>query len=546
MHDPAAAKVLASKMNPQIAVAADNLDGIYKTYFREQGFVDDDVDDFWRAMQSLREKNGDFLAHGQTRKMSKIEKSMEVELRTGEIMMDDREWDFAAIAERLIRTHSKQKHVGPAWNVVKAEFDALDASGTAPVELMGMFEKYMGQVKHAPDHFQITMARAMNQMTQKITGKSLPPGEMRSPVEAFLTTNYFVNMAWNTGTALRNYMQPVMTVYPILGKTHFGAGYGEAWKAFNSKELMERYAKLGVISRDVEPMAAAAIRQEMGAAGTRITGGGKFQDMKREFTDMGWTAFRSAENSNRIMSYKAMLDSAKEHGKKFMAREISWNQFHEASRLDFLDTLNGPIGIQIRDLMHAGKLEKAAHIMALRFTEKTQFIYRRGNTPLIMQSTVGRLLGQYGTWPSWYTSYMGDMVFQGSRKNRLKSVSRWVGANAAIMGVGSQVFGVDTARWAFFSPMGYAGGPIKDLAVNSAAALSSPGTVTPKSWGLPTSEDPVTVLNASRAKEGYKQFTPLVPWGGMRNMKLSYEALLDEDWATAAKRFAGFSPLKEE
>jgi hypothetical protein len=546
MHDPAAAKTLAEQMDPSVATAADELMGIYQRYFIQQDLTPDDINDFWKAIGALRQLDGDYLALKTSgAKIPKILTSLEQEFRTGEIMLDAREWDFYAIGERMIRAHAKQRHLAPAWNNVKVEFDALEAEGVVSSEALEIFSHYMNQVRYVPDGWQISMGRAMSQISERITGRKLPPSEIFNPVQAFLSTNYYVNMAFNTGVALRNFMQPWITTYPILGEKYSFSGYRTAVNAMFDEATTLKYARLGVITRDVEPMAANAIRENMAAQTTRIRGGGAAWDIHNAVKDFGWRGFRAAENTNRIMSYQGMVDRSTDWGKRFLKNEINWNQFWEGSRLDSMDTLNGPLTAQMRALMEAGNLEKTAHLMGLQFTRKTQFMYRRGNTPYVMQGTVGRLFGQYGTWPSWYTSYMGDMAFQGTVSNRIKTSSRWIAANAAIMGGASEVFGVDMAHWAFFSPMGYTGGPVTQIATQAIAAASSPGTITPESWGLPKSTDPVKQMQATRLLQAWQQITPGVPWAGARNVRDAVERFQEEDYATAAKRFMGFQPVEE-
>ena len=127
------------------------------------------------------------------------------------------------------------------------------------------------------------------------------------------------------------------------------------------------------------------------------------------------------------------------------------------------------------------------------------------------------------------------MFFQGSRKNKFKSVSRWIGVNSAFMIGGAEILGIDMARWSFFSPMGYTGGPFVDLAQQGAAKIAV----------MAGSTDAVDQLNAGRLSQAYQQVTPVVPWAGLRAMWRTVDALQDEDWKTAAKRFAGFQPVEE-
>jgi hypothetical protein len=535
LTDPRSAAELEAKLDPQVVVAADNLHGIYNRYFNAQGMTKEDVDGFLKALPKIRERDGDYLSYHSAERVPKIMASMEDAFKTGEIMLDAREWDFQVIGERLIRAHARQTHLGPAWNLVKAQVDAFHSEGVASEDLFKHFYSYMDEVRYAPDHWQIAMGRTFNKVTEQLLGKKLGPSESFDAVHAFLSTNYYANMAWNTGVALRNFMQPLVTSYPILGERFTWEGYEAAVSAFRGVDRMDRYAKLGVITRDAEPLQASAIRDSMAAGGSKTVGGDRLRDGFNWFRNQGFNWFRSAENTNKIMSYQGMANRATHFGEQFLKGDISWSQFHELSRLDSMDGIAGPISKQIQQLMQGGDVEKASHLMGLQFMRNTQFVYRRGNTPYIMQGTVGHLLGQYGTWPAWYASYMGKMVFQGSFKNRATQLARWTAANSAIVYGAKEVFGVDMARWSFFSPLGYTGGPFVEIGKEAAAAAQVAAGST----------DPVDRIQATRLKNGYTQVVPFVPWGGLRNMNEARKAVLNDDWKTATKRFLGFTPVKE-
>jgi hypothetical protein len=535
LNDPKSAAALQAKLPKQVVEAANQLEGVYQRYFSAQGFAKEDIEDFFKTFRSIRERDGDYKSFGMQARIPKIMKNLSQEFKTGEIMLDAREWDFYAIGERLIRADARIRHLGPSWNLIKAQRDGFEADGTVSRELLNYFDTYVDQVRHAPDHWQMAFGRFTNKVTSRLLGKTLPPDQIPDVVPLFLSTNYYANMAWNTGTAIRNFMQPLITSYPILGEQFTWSGYKAAIRAGRNSKDLERYAKLGVITREVEPLQASAIREAM--SHSRAPGGSDAAKFWEKFQEAGWFMFRSAENTNRIMSYQGMVDRATHYGNQFVKGKISWDQFHKLSKLDHMDPTDGPISQQIRNLIQGGgDVEQGAHLMGLQFTRHTQFVYRRGNNPYVMQGTVGRLFGQYGTWPAWYASYMGNLVFRGSMPNRVTALGRWSAANAAVLYAGSEVFGVEMSRQAFFAPLGYTGGPFVELGQQALAA----------SQVAAGSTDPIDKINAGRLVNGYQQVVPFVPWGAMRNGKGAWDAAVNDDWKTASKRFLGFQPVEGE
>jgi len=534
-HNPQAALELEKKMHPQIAEAATQLKGVYQRYWNSQGLSNEEIDAFLKVSPFIREHDGDYLAFKSEygSRIPKMMYTLEDAFKTGEIMLDSREWDFQKIATTLITTDARQRKLAPAWNMVKSQMDFFARDRIVPGDVLNIFHGYMDEVRYVPDTLQIALARSFNKVTQKLVGKELTTENSFSVVPAFLEMNYYSNMAWNTGTAIRNFMQPWMTTYPIMGEKWAWKGYETAAKAMRDPKILDYYAKLGVITRDVEPMAASSIRGAMRKAGA--AGGRPGHEPLDWMRDHAWTMFRSAENVNRIMSYDAMVQRAGHYGKMFASGKIKFKDFHELSKLDWMDDLDGPITLQVRAMMEGGQAEKAIHLMGLQFVRKTQFVYRRGNAPYAMMGTMGHLLGQYGTWPAWYASYMSDMFFRGSAKNRIAALTRWTGANAAVMVGGSQVFGVEMGNWAFFSPFGYTGGPVVDIARN----LKSGADV------MMGSQDPVDRIQAARLRHAYTQVIPGVPWRGAIQTKEAFDAILQSDWKTATKRFLGFQPTEE-
>jgi hypothetical protein len=536
LHDPEAAKELEAQFDPQVAVAADQLMGAYQRYFQANGATTDDIRQFWMAATKLRAKDGDYLAFRSTQRIPKIMESMDEAFRTGEIMLDDREYDFQVIAETLFRAHARAKHLAPTWNGVKKIVDSISSEGILPMEHINYFHNYMKEVRYVPDEWQSSMGRFMNKVNDQVLKGHAPEWFKNGDLaRMMLSQNYYMNMAWNTGTAIRNFLQPLTTVYPLVGEKHFAGALVTATKAVIHGDL-EKYVQLGVISLDHEPAANRAIRDAMAASTGRVSGGNKLLDFNNWIKESGWKWFRSSESFNRILAYEAVKEKALESGEKFMARSLNFDEFWEASRLDYFDKRDGPITNEMRRLLvDKGDLAQVAHIMGKHGVRDTQFMYRKGNQPQIMQGTIARVLGQYGTWPAWYASYLSKVATNGTTQNRLTHGARWIAANAAVMTAATEVFGVDMAKWGFFSPLGYNGGPFFELAGNLKSGLDV-------AMG---SKDPVDRIQAGRLKLAYQQAVPFVPWAAGRNFHDAAQALLDDDWKTASKRFLGFQPTEE-
>jgi hypothetical protein len=364
--------------------------------------------------------------------------------------------------------------------------------------------------------------------------------------------NYQANLAWNPGAVLRQFMQPMQTVVPDMGLGSTMKAMKKSIGWYKSEELQKYYEARGVVTRDVMHERFREIDEAM----RRLQPGGTLgaaKDLMDFLRTKGTTAFKKADDFNRIVAYEAQVEHAKKPAADFMAKKIGWVDFVERSKLDRLDAVDGPFTQVIKDYMTAGNVEGALHEMGFKFMRDTQFIYTRGNNPYVLQSTVGRFLGQYGTWPAQYGEYLRNMFIRGSRANRLKALGRWTAVNGALVAGASQVFGVEMGKWSFFSPMGYTGGPFLEMAqqASSASSLVMSGQVdvgkSMEKWNLAASKDadPVDRLQASRLRDNlYKQTVPL-PWGQLRRTIESFEMMWNADYAEAAKRFMSLPSTRE-
>jgi hypothetical protein len=240
--------------------------------------------------------------------------------------------------------------------------------------------------------------------------------------------------------------------------------------------------------------------------------------------------------------------------KDFLAKKTSWVEFFERSKLDRLDDPNGPFTDVVKKLLAEGRGEQAIHEMAFKFMNDTAFVYTRGHNPYFMSSTVGRFLGQYGTWPMQYMEYMRNMYKRGSQKNKMTAFARWLGVNGATVAVASQVMGVNASKWSFFSPFSYQGGPMLELGQQGLAAggLIAQGQVdVGKSWEKTKENWVPTVVGSKEAdlldKLQAQRFGPNLPrqvipfpWGQARRTMEAAELMWNADVAEATKKFLGF------
>jgi len=520
---------------------ADLADMIFTRYGKwlveEAKYTPEEVEKYFAELPDLRTHQGDVKKFFTTRRgISAPMRHSQLMLENGSITYDQREWDPLKVVDRLSIAIANEKHLAPIMKMVGDQIKNLEKeAGVSFPPLLGIsFNQYLSQVKHTPDALQIGLARVWGRAIDKLPfglKQRLNLHENLDIAQRFAAVNYFANMAWNPGFVMRNYLQSLLPVATV-GFEDGARGLKIGMKFLRDKALQEHYIENGIITRDIGSQVA---REQLdGLSDLQFSGPtGKFFSWMREH---GQSWFKTSENFNRVASYEMGRGRAERFGQQYIDGKISWADFIEKSKVDMRDAKDGPFLKMLREQLDQGRLGDAAHRAGMELMYSTQFMYSRGNVPYMMQSTTGRLLGQYGTWPAWFTEHMRGTMLRGSPMNRVKTLSRFVAINAAIYEAGTEVFGVDTGKWTFFSPLGYQGGPLLQIGLHGMAAVQD--LVTP---GAP---DTVQAIQAARLKQDYTQFTP-VPWSAVRGIARAADDLGNADVKTAIKHILGFRPVNE-
>jgi hypothetical protein len=115
-------------------------------------------------------------------------------------------------------------------------------------------------------------------------------------------------------------------------------------------------------------------------------------------------------------------------------------------------------------------IKEVADEFGKAFMNRTQFGDTQGQ---ILQTGMGRLFGQYGSWPMSYLDFSRQLVAR-AFDNPVKGVpalASWMAINYGAF-EGAQSLGIDAGKWLFFSPAAYSGSPVADFVKDVALAPS--------------------------------------------------------------------------
>ena len=467
---------------------------------------------------------------------------MAEDLYTGRLLIDDKEYDFAVILSKIFRKHGEVKYMAGPWNRARTEIAQYAKAGRMPKDLYDLWMRYTSTVRNIPDGTQINIAQWMAKVENKVfdkTGGRLGTKEVGAEKylnlsQNLLSMNYMANMGFNPGVAMRNFMQPFITSFPVLGKDML---YGLQMMSdptqtvlLNGKRISatEYLQRMGAVTTTETPMQAAEAAAGMAdmARTTDSAVGSKWHQAWDQYKSAGWWGFRKAETWNRGVAYFGMTHKARKAAEAFMKSDGSakaWKRFYEGSALDVTSPKGGYLETSIKGNLLKAKaasgidrkslVELVVHQLGIEHVNQTQFMYRAGNSAPGLQTTVGKFFGQYGTWPSWYIAHMNRLAMRGSTQRRLKHIGTWLGANWAMGAAGEEIFGADVSNWVFFSPLSYQGGPMLDVmgSLYSQAAVGL-GDALPegiaKQFDIEPVRDPITRMRASGAVRAIDQLNP--------------------------------------
>jgi hypothetical protein len=519
---------------------ADSYEAMQRRFYKEQiGIDDESFEYFWGSeVSTIRKSDGNYTAYLQRNPIPGPSRTIHNQLKTGEVMFDQREWDGSIIAKRVARAFAHEKHLVPAHSQVAATFKAyVNSERVAQPDYM-MFLRYMNEAMHRPDEVQLALSygvhKTVNAIVKRFPGAKhyLSEADSINVVDMFSTVNTLSNMGFQPGMVLRNFIGGAQMVYMRAPAKEATEALSEAAKALKNPVQRAWLEQRGVIMRDPVSQSVAQI----GEAVRQLEGGRVLGTVGTGFSKMletGMSAYKTADDVTRVWAYLTQHKVSTRLAKELEAGKITIDGFIDQGQIDML----GPIVERnTRNYLAQGRYDEAVHYTSTYFKDLTQFQYERGNTPRVLQSTLGRLFGQYGTWPLSYLDTLKNLVSgPGSKKNRYTTMAKWAAIHTATFTTMSSVFGVDFTRWSYLAPMGYKGGPFLELADQATSVLKA--TVSGE-------EDAAARIEAARLKQGVVgQLTPL-PWGAMRTARKSIDSAMEGDWPSFMRAVLSMPEVK--
>ncbi|MHA1592046.1 MAG: hypothetical protein ACTSUP_06220, partial [Candidatus Heimdallarchaeaceae archaeon] len=267
-------------------------------------------------------------------------------------------------------------------------------------------------------------------------------------VDMHLKLSYAGALGAKPMAIIRNMIQPMITVLPIVGGESYAYGLS---KALTKSGWNEAKAK-GILMDDYMPL-PGEIQYSPGSLVEQVA---------------YWTLkpYKWSDSMNRCVSYHAMKHNVLKHGERYLDAVDNMKHPSEIIGLKkkFIQDADieyfhpALIRNEVTPLLKARDINGIAERMGRHLSDYTQYVYRKANAPVLMKGNAGKLFGQFGTWPSWYLEHLRSMALRGSKVNRAKRLAIWGGVNLAVANIGAGAFGIDLNRYLFLNPLSWSGG----------------------------------------------------------------------------------------
>lgn len=492
----------AKGLNEKEVAAAEKLRDMYNRLFevaRQAKRVDIDGDDFIENYMPHFRKPNDNDWVKEYKQLHGREPSVQMKQFVNELNrsggLTNYERDPFIATYRYVNGLMHQVHVSESWKKMQDMAETIitkRADQTGDNEGLLQFKNSLLETLsmmngNQAEAFQ-TVRSALDSLNRTM-GLNLDVGTFDRFVNTMIAANYGAFMGFRAALAVRNLGQLAMTTLPVVGPKYLGIGMKHAMREGSDDELI----RLGImakgqsgmplqdvlyydqIQRQVKEAGSGGLTKAMAATGKTT----------RALTQKSLIPQAWSDKINRKVTYYAQKQKALDMLLRW--RDEGWSETTFNSRVG-LSRL-GPTAEQaFHRMLPKENPEKAAQWLAGVVTADTQFLYQQGAGPKLFNSTTMRIFGMYGTWPSWYASFLQNNLSRGTAVDKAKFAA-WTGLVHATFVNGIYATGVNTSKFTGLQ-FGWAGGPIFDLAKDASDIIAGEQVS-----GRPTAERQIALSN---------------------------------------------------
>jgi len=255
----------------------------------------------------------------------------------------------------------------------------------------------------------------------------------------------------------------------LLGGSFYGRYLAKGIEAASKAEAWEYVRRLHILPEYT--LGSMGMGPEIEAALSSM--GSKWVQRYSELLDLASKGYMKADSLNRVIGFWSGKSAFLEATEKRLAGKISQEAWERAVKYRWFDGF-GDLQEAMKSVLEHPRdkelLRKVSDMYGRQTTEDFNWVYRRGNAPLVVREHPYIL--QFGTWPANFASYLRRMTEYSLKTKDFSMPLRLAGIGAATYAAGRTI-GLDL-RSVYAFPSGfYTGGPTINLAFDTANTFKS-------------------------------------------------------------------------
>lgn len=342
-------------------------------------------------------------------------------------------------------------------NVVRETTENLSRQGATPNDyrnfvnyLAGIFENIEGVKGVGDEVFRYATENTLDTLTDFVNKKFKTNFKFRGRyklLRTLLTLTTGAHIAARPWPVFRNLTQSMLTGGSTIGLRWIFSGYDQAMRP-GAYEYLRR---AGIIPEQVMPHGAGL------AMGPR--------NLLEKGVFWGMRPYKWADSTNRAAVYYGMIDRIDNAFELYRKGQISAKQFPKKAGANLFgkEQYNQAVSLLNTNDIEAG-FEAFKDRLARIAVDETQFLYNSIDRPAMFRSSIGRLFGQYTTWPLNYynlakNKLMSDSMTAAQKIGFFARLTTVIGAISTSL----HAAGLNPATYAPWNAMTFEGGPYFQL-----------------------------------------------------------------------------------
>lgn len=335
----------------------------------------------------------------------------------------------------------RQQILGPIWDKIGQYLNVAQKEGKIDGSLLSRFNTYREDIMGIPYTWGEKMVRDVTAKTlQKFGLKGKFSSDFTRAARSWI---YNVSMGWRPWVPIRNSLQIWTTLAPRMGNDAV-AKAARFVSGPNGGNYVDGLRAKGIIQSSLPLFGGEGIDPST---------------LMGRMTYKGLKAFKNSDEWTRAVAMRSAeirFDDAMD----------AWRRGAIKTRDEFFD-LSGmwqlPTDLKNRatELIGKGDWKSAREMFGTYLVDATMFPYRAGHSPMAFHGVLGKMFGQFGTYPTFYRENVFSALRYGNTSQRLLFASRWIGNMTAIYTAFREI-GINADEFLFWQPMLFSGGPMWD------------------------------------------------------------------------------------